>query len=310
MVQDDAEARMKAGEALVDLTALMTSTVASMVASWVGPMEASLVAPMASGGGLGCDGFDGGSDGFDGGSDGFESKQRRDNCKRRSRGSQGKMPEWETMPWINSGADCGFDGFDGGSDGSGGGFDGFDGLDSGVVGVAEADDRAKKRWKRGDGLIHKICEERADELTLKIDGERVERLTHKIRGERADVLTHKSCEERADELTYRKVVIQVLVDGDGSESGGFRWAKTGTTSCLRRTQKKCDSSRMLGCVRCEKTWLRMAQVTPSTEEHEGALRKWEKKKTWEGDDGVDGGGVDGFDGVDGCGLGGVEWWRR
>ena len=46
----------------------------------------------------------------------------------------------------------------------------------------------------------------------------------------------------------------------------------------------------------------MAQVTPSTEEHEGALRKCEKKKTWEGDDGVDGGGVDGFDGVDG-GLG-------
>ena len=48
LVQDDAEARMKAGESLVDLTALMTSTVASMVASWVDPMEASLVAPMAS----------------------------------------------------------------------------------------------------------------------------------------------------------------------------------------------------------------------------------------------------------------------
>ena len=84
----------------------------------------------------------------------------------------------------------------------------------------------KRDGKRGDGLTHKNCEERADELTLKIDGERVERLTHKIRG------------ERADGWTYRKVVIQVLVDGDGSESGGFRWTKTRATSCLRRTQKK------------------------------------------------------------------------
>ena len=112
------------------------------------------------------------------------------------------------------------------------------------------------------------------------------------------------------------MVIQVLVDGDGSESGGFRWTKTRATSCLRRTQKKFDSSSMLGCVRCEKTWLRMAQVTPSKEEHEGALRKWEKKKIWEGDDGVDGAGVHGggFDGVDGglvalmASNGGVEWW--
>ena len=30
-----------------------------------------------------------------------------------------------------------------------------------------------------------------------------------------------------------------------------------------------------------------------------------EKETWKGDDGVDGGGVDGFDGVD-CGLGGVD----
>ena len=39
---------MKAGESLVDLMAPMTSTVASMVASWVAPMEASMVAPVAS----------------------------------------------------------------------------------------------------------------------------------------------------------------------------------------------------------------------------------------------------------------------
>ena len=43
----------------------------------------------------GFDGFDGigGFDGYDGGFDGFESKQRRDNCKRRSRGPQRKIPE-------------------------------------------------------------------------------------------------------------------------------------------------------------------------------------------------------------------------
>ena len=40
-----------------------------------------------------------------------------------------------------------FVGFDGGFDGSGDGLVGFDGIDGGVVGVAEADDRAKKRWK-------------------------------------------------------------------------------------------------------------------------------------------------------------------
>ena len=69
--------------------------------------------------------------------------------------------------------------------------------------------------KRDDGLIQKICEERADELThkigeegadeltLKSDGERVERLTHKIREERADGLTHKICEERVDGLTLK-----------------------------------------------------------------------------------------------------------
>ena len=99
-------------------------------------------------------GADGGFDGgYDGGSDGFESKQRRENCKRRSRGYQAKMPEWETMPWINSDADGsfaggydggsggfngGFDGFDGGFEGLGGGCDGLDGFDGGAVGVAES----------------------------------------------------------------------------------------------------------------------------------------------------------------------------
>ena len=85
-------------------------------------------------------GFDGGYDGgFDGGSNGFESKHRRDNCKKRSRGCKRKMPEWETMPWINSGAD---DGFDGGFNG----FDGFDGFDGGAVGVVESDgSRTQKR---------------------------------------------------------------------------------------------------------------------------------------------------------------------
>ena len=143
--------------------------------------------------------------------------------------------------------------------------------------------------ERVERLTHKICEERADELTLKIDGERVQRLTHNI------------SEERADGLTYRKVVTQMLVDGDGSESGGFRWTKTRATSCHRRTQKKFESSSTLGCVRCEKNWLRMAQVTPSTEFYECALRKWEELLTWVATV-VDGDGVDGVDG----GLG----WRR
>ena len=40
--------RMKEGESLVDLMAPMTSTVALMVASWVAPMEASMVTPVAS----------------------------------------------------------------------------------------------------------------------------------------------------------------------------------------------------------------------------------------------------------------------
>ena len=48
LVQDDAEARLKAGESLVDLMAPMTFTVALMAASWVAPMEASMVASMAS----------------------------------------------------------------------------------------------------------------------------------------------------------------------------------------------------------------------------------------------------------------------
>ena len=138
--------------------------------------------------------------------------------------------------------------------------------------------KPKTDGKRDDGLIQKICEERADELTdtigeegadeltLKSDGERVERLTHKIREERADGLTHKSCEERA-RLTHNiseeraDGFTQRLVGDDGSESGGCRWTNTSTTSRLRRTQRKFESSSALDCVRCEKTWLRMAQVT-------------------------------------------------
>ena len=118
-------------------------------------------------------------------------------------------------------------------------------------------------------LTHKICEERVDGSFVETDGVRVQRFTHN---------NNNISEERADGLTLW------LVDGDGS------WCA-------------------LGCVRCEKTWLRMAQVTLSTGEHEGTLRLWEEWKTWEGHDGVDGGGVDGFDGVD-SGLGVDEWWCR
>ena len=139
--------------------------------------------------------------------------------------------------------------------------------------------------ERADGLTHKICEERDYELTIKIDGERVGRLAHIIRAERVDGLTFKIAEERADGWsaktgeeradgwTCRKVVAQMLVNGDGSEGGRIRWTKTRATSCLRRTQKKFESSSTLGCVRCEKSWLRMAQVTPSTELQECAFRK-------------------------------------
>ena len=90
--------------------------------------------------------------------------------------------------------------------------------------------------ERADGLTHKICEERADELTIKIDGERVGRLTRKIREERADGL----------DLQVKSDVEQMLVDGDGSESGG------------------CN----------------LAQVTPSTELQECAIPKWEELMTW------------------------------
>ena len=148
-------------------------------------------------------------------------------------------------------------------------------------------------------MTHKICEERVDGLILKIDGVRVQRLTHNI------------SEERADGLTQR------LVDDDGSESGGCRWTNTSTTSCLRRTQRKFESSSALDCERCEKTWLRMAQVTPSTE---FALRKWVESMTWV----VTQSGVcssfveienevhDGecWRGWSDDGLGGVEWWLR
>ena len=193
----------------------------------------------------------------------------------------------------------------------------------------------KIRDERADGLTHKSCEERADGLTLKIDGERVERRTHKIRGERADGLTHKICEERVDGLILKFDGVRVqrlthniseergdgltqrLVDDDGSESGGCRWTNTNTTSCLRRTQRKFESTSALDCVRCEKTWLRMAQVTPSTE---FALRKWVESLTWV----VTQSGVcssfveienevhdeECWRGWSDDGLGGVEWWRR
>ena len=129
----------------------------------------------------------------------------------------------------------------------------------------------KSDGERVERLTHKSCEERADGLTLKIDGERVERRTHKIRGERADELTHRIGEKRVDGLPQR------LVDDDGSGSGGCRWTNTSTTSCLRRTQRKFESSSALDCVRCEKTWLRMARVTPSTD---FALRKWVESLIW------------------------------
>ena len=103
-----------------------------------------------------------------------------------------------------------------------------------------------------------IREERVDGLIkIKIDGERVERLFCKIREERVDGLTFKIDEERADGWsatigeergdgwTYRKVA-EMLVDGDGSESGWIRWTKPRATSCLWRTQKEFESSSTLG----------------------------------------------------------------
>ena len=102
-------------------------------------------------------------------------------------------------------------------------------------------------------------------------------------------------------MTYRKVVEQMLVDSDDSESGG------------------CN----------------LAQVTPSTELQECAIPKWEELMTWVEPVAsmvvasmasmvawvASSGGVDGFDGVDG-GLvasmasmvasmapnGDVDWW--
>ena len=76
--------------------------------------------------------------------------------------------------------------------------------------------------------------------------ERVDGLTFKIDEERADGWSAKTGEERADGWTYKKVVEQMLVDGDGSDSGGCH----------------------------------LAQVTPSTESQECAIRKWEELKTW------------------------------
>ena len=134
-------------------------------------------------------------------------------------------------------------------------------------------------------------------MTLKIREERVDGLTFKIDEERADGWSAKTGEERADGWTYRKVVEQMLVDGDGSESGG------------------CN----------------LAQVTPSTELQECAIRKWEELMTWvasmavasmasDGGSMASSGGVGRFAGVDWWwlrwrrwwlgGVDGVEWWRR
>ena len=151
-------------------------------------------------------------------------------------------------------------------------------------------------------LTHKICEERVDGSILEMDGVRVQRLTHNN--------NNNISEERADGLTLW------LVDGDGSESGGFRWTKTRTTSCLRRTQREIKSLCALDCVRCEKTW-RSAFVEIENEVHDGKcwrgwrddglgevewLRRWLQWRRWDGFDGVDGavGGFGGFDGVDGA----------
>ena len=177
----------------------------------------------------------------------------------------------------------------------------------------------KIRGERADGLTHKSCEERADGLSLKIDGERAKRRTHKICEERADGLileidgvqrlTHNNnnnniSEERADGLTHW------LVDGDGSESGGFRWAKTRTTSCLRRTQRKIKSLCALDCVRCEKTW-RSSFDEIENEVHDenagvvGVTMAWVKLS----------GLADGFNGVDMMASMAsmallVVWWLR
>ena len=90
-------------------------------------------------------------------------------------------------------------------------------------------------------------------MTIKIDGERVERLTLKIREERADGLTFKTdevgadgwtdktCEERADGWTCRNDVEQVLVDGDGSASGGCNVAQVTPSTELRECANgKCE----------------------------------------------------------------------
>ena len=47
----------------------------------------------------------------------------------------------------------------------------------------------------------------------------------------------------------------------------------------------------------------MARVAPSTEAHEGALRKMGEKEDLEGDDGVDGGLM-----ASTAPNGGVDWW--
>ena len=78
-------------------------------------------------------------------------------------------------------------------------------------------------------------------MTRKIREERVDGLTFKIDEERADGWSAKTGEERADGWTYRKVVEQMLVDGDGSESGECNLAQVNlSTEITRECKWKMD----------------------------------------------------------------------
>ena len=115
-------------------------------------------------------------------------------------------------------------------------------------------------------------------MTRKIREERGDGLTFKIDEERADGWSAKTGEERTDGWTYRKVVEQMLVDGDDSESGG------------------CN----------------LAQVTPSTE-LQVCNSKMGGIDDLGGAGGVDGGGVDGGPGwrrMVASMASMVAWWLR
>ena len=167
--------------------------------------------------------------------------------------------------------------------------------------------------ERVERLTRIIHDERADELTIKIDGERVGRLTHinreervdglcqiqidgernerltcKIREERVDGLpfkidedradrwTDKTCEERADGWTYQKVAERMLVDGDGSESGGIRWSHF-------MSPENTEEIRILenaGLCAMRKVLATSGSSHSSTELQECAIRQWEERMTW------------------------------